>query len=816
MTKNGLRLLSSLVTVALSLGLVGWTLLVTNLQGVRLDKSVGTPSNGQVVAYDSTLKAWKSGSAAASASTTFPMGNADTSTVQKIIVPLYIYPTLAGWTNYYTTSPKTGIVIANPNNGPDVAQNSDYVTGIAGMHTNGIAVIGYVHTRVTPGGAFRALATVQAEVDSWYSFYSIDGIFFDQADSIGAATEVAYFTSLYNYVRTKNSRNLVVLNPGTNASEAYASVSDIICTSENTYSTYSGSYIVDAWTRKYPASKFCHIVHTCTPANYEAAINLTKNNRAGWVYVTDDPATYIVNPSYLVEEITRLGLVDGRFPMIFAGANGTTDTATPTRSVLINPGTGVTVSTSITQAGVRSYQISSSAAPVAGTNIAVSGSTVSVSPTSTAAGDLLLGNGTYFALLARGAASTALTVSAGNVVGWTTITAAMLASTTGSGSTVVLSSSPTITSPTINFGSDAQGDLIVRGASVPGRLGLGAQYLVPMSNGTTVVYGPGYSSLTGPTNQILNGDFQVWEYGATSFTPAAATDTYTADRWIANVGTGGAATCSQQAHTVGQAVVPNEPRYFYRFNQTGGGTGGVYLTQKILDVRTFAGQSATVSLWAKVSSGTLTVTPTIIQNFGSGGSPSAAVTTAGSVFSVTSAAFAQYSFTFSVPSISGKTIGTTDRTSFLQLKLAFPLSTTFQIDVSDVQFEIGSTNTQFARRPYLTELNECDYFHQRLTASGANANAYGSGVYYSTTVCRNYVPFKRVMRVAPTATTSAASTFQVINAGGSNVAGSTISALNVGDRALNIDLTTAASTAGSGGVLNAAGSTSFIDLSAEL
>ncbi len=96
-------------------------------------------------------------------------------------MPLYIYPTLAGWTNYYNTSPKTGIVVANPSSGPGGSANIDYTNGIAGMHTNGIQVIGYVHTRVTPGGAFRALATVEGEVDSWYSFYpTIDGIFFDE------------------------------------------------------------------------------------------------------------------------------------------------------------------------------------------------------------------------------------------------------------------------------------------------------------------------------------------------------------------------------------------------------------------------------------------------------------------------------------------------------------------------------------------------------------------------------------------------------------------------------------------------------------
>ena len=56
------------------------------------------------------------------------------------------------------------------------------------------------------------------------------------------------------------------------------------------------------------------------------------------------------------------------------------------------------------------------------------------------------------------------------------------------------------------------------------------------------------------------------------------------------------------------------------------------LIQKVEDVRTFAGQTVTISFWAKAAS-SLTLTPTLSQEFGSGGS--GAVDTAGTAASVT-------------------------------------------------------------------------------------------------------------------------------------------------------------------------------------
>ena len=117
-------------------------------------------------------------------------------------------------------------------------------------------------------------------------------------------------------------------------------------------------------------------------------------------------------------------------------------------------------------------------------------------------------------------------------------------------------------------------------------------------------------------NRIINGNFNIWQRG-TNFTASE----YTADRWFYEEGDG-AVTVTRAAFTLGQTDVPEEPEFYIRQNQTGGSTTVPSLTQRVEGVRTFAGQAVTLSFWAKVATGTLTVTPRFAQNFGTSGGPS--------------------------------------------------------------------------------------------------------------------------------------------------------------------------------------------------
>lgn len=219
-------------------------------------------------------------------------------------------------------------------------------------------------------------------------------------------------------------------------------------------------------------------------------------------------------------------------------------------------------------------------------------------------------------------------------------------------------------------------------------------------------------------SKVINGRFPVWQRG-TSFTDP--TDAYTADRFKVSVGGSGAGTISRQPFTAGQTDVANEPSYFLRHAQTTGGTNP-YISHRVEDVRTFAGQAVVFSYYAKVGSGTESVTAEINQNFGSGGSVEAQVTT--SAETITSS-WVRYTVTATLTSLSTTTIGTG---SYLELRLELPSGGTFTFDTADWQLELGTTATNIDQRPFVTELSECQrYFAKTFDYDTTPASNVGFG-----------------------------------------------------------------------------------------
>ena len=275
--------------------------------------------------------------------------------------------------------------------------------------------------------------------------------------------------------------------------------------------------------------------------------------------------------------------------------------------------------------------------------------------------------------------------------------------------------------------------------------------------------------LAGLRNAIINGNFDFWQRG-TSFTLTE----YGADRWINNRG-GTTATHSRQPFTVGQTAVPNEPTYFCRtvVSTVAGAGNFAGLFQHIEDVRTFAGQQVTVSFWAKVDA-TKNIAVELTQDFGTGGSPSAEVTTIGTTKVSIGTSWQKVTVTATMPSISGKTLGTNNDHS-LDLFIWFDAGSTFNartdslgqqsgtFDIAQVQIERGPIATPFERRPIGQELALCQrYFH----AGGFYGWSYVTG---ASNVRVASVYFATQMRVSPS--------ILFLSASGSNANGQTVEGL---------------------------------------
>ena len=262
-------------------------------------------------------------------------------------------------------------------------------------------------------------------------------------------------------------------------------------------------------------------------------------------------------------------------------------------------------------------------------------------------------------------------------------------------------------------------------------------------------------------NKIINGDFNINQRGFSSTTSSA---TFLFDRWKAG-SSGGTTTWSAQTFTPGTAPVAGyESKNYLRIVTTSQASASDYanVTERIEGVRTLAGETATVSFWAKANSGTPKIGTTFLQLFGSGGSPSSAVVVNGQSATI-STSWARYSFTFSVPSISGKTIGTANDDSvqfeiFVSAGSDFATrSGTFGIqnntfEIWGVQVESGSVATAFqtATGTLAGELAACQRYFLRY---GDSSNqALGAGMYYSTTDSYFDIMYPVIMRGTPTVT----------------------------------------------------------------
>jgi hypothetical protein len=253
---------------------------------------------------------------------------------------------------------------------------------------------------------------------------------------------------------------------------------------------------------------------------------------------------------------------------------------------------------------------------------------------------------------------------------------------------------------------DAKGDLIAGSAADTAlRLAVGSNgetLVADSSTSTGLRYQGNYAA---GKNKIINGDFNIWQRGTSS-----SGNGYLADRWFMTYSVAPTTfTQSRQTFTPGTAPVAGyESRYFWRYAiTTVGSNTDMYIGQLIEDVTTFAGQTMTFSIWLKADSAR-SVSLSYNQNFGSGGS--SAVSAQVATYSVTTA-WTRFSTTISIPSIAGKTIGTS---SYLQFFLSATPASGFSLDCWGVQAEAGSVATAFqtATGTIQGELDACQRYYE--------------------------------------------------------------------------------------------------------
>ena len=134
-----------------------------------------------------------------------------------LLIPLYVYPgvTWSQVASVKTVYPNVPIAaVINPNSGPGITFDPNYLTGIQQLQSANVLVLGYVFTNYgrTP------LATVEAQVRAYWSMYHVNGIMFD-----GMSNQIArksYYTTLNSYAKSLGM-TYTLGNPGTTTKPGY-------------------------------------------------------------------------------------------------------------------------------------------------------------------------------------------------------------------------------------------------------------------------------------------------------------------------------------------------------------------------------------------------------------------------------------------------------------------------------------------------------------------------------------------------------------------------------------------------------------------
>jgi len=254
-------------------------------------------------------------------------------------------------------------------------------------------------------------------------------------------------------------------------------------------------------------------------------------------------------------------------------------------------------------------------------------------------------------------------------------------------------------------------------------------------------------------NLVINGQFDIWQRGTDSGSNTN-NGVLACDRWVL-ASSGATKQVTRQTFAIGQTDVPSNPKYFLRYAVTTGNNNAA-LRQRIEGVDRVQG-AVTLTFYAKGTNpggGAFNITNR--QDFGTGGSASSVVDTGVADFTVTSS-WAKKTFTFTPPSISGKTLGTNNN-SYYELEIfrqpaADTSTAAYTIDIANVQLEVGSVSTDFEDRSHAEELALCERYYQRGRYS-SYCQVGTPGTYYFS---RGNIPLFTPMRGTITGTVNAAS-----------------------------------------------------------
>ena len=301
-------------------------------------------------------------------------------------------------------------------------------------------------------------------------------------------------------------------------------------------------------------------------------------------------------------------------------------------------------------------------------------------------------------------------------------------------------------------------------------------------------------------NRLINGNFQVWQYGTSGGSGYSC-----ADRW--KLQAAGTTTFSQET-----SVIPAGSQYAIKWT-TGASSSYGQLRQWMEQSNVIPLQGQTMTASALVR-GNATLSGNLVFEIGyctttdSSSGSYTAVTITSQSGTVTSSGYTQITATFTVPSNAlGLYIGIVPTVAQASGAIAY---------ISQAQLELGSYTTGFDSRLYGAELALCQRYYWKFV--NGNSSVSGLATYYNSTTLYTIIQYPVTMRSTPTtAISSGTSYYNFIRNGGNNAFNSlTLTSYTSNSSAELFNNTEASGTAGQSGWIRTQDANSSIAFTAEL
>ncbi len=245
-------------------------------------------------------------------STAIVLTLAGTARGTTLLVPAYFYPDSGTEWSSLTTAAASGAsitAILNPNSGPGTSADPEFTAAVKSFEAAGGTVVGYVPTNYTN----RSIAAVEKDVNTYTSFYKVNGVFLDETTCDANASHLTYYTNLYSYIKKTDPGYTVIDNPGTTVPQAYAATADTLVTFEGTGPAYTAT----ALSAGAASANIANEVPTASAMLADLA--MARVAGVADVYFTDDGADgnpYDSLPTYFNAEVAAVATTAAPEPAV--------------------------------------------------------------------------------------------------------------------------------------------------------------------------------------------------------------------------------------------------------------------------------------------------------------------------------------------------------------------------------------------------------------------------------------------------------------------------------------------------------------------